>query len=197
MIAAKRTSHRRAGITLIEIIIVMSIFVLLGVLALPSIGRSFTGQKLNKAADLVRNQMNRARVQAMRTGKIHAFFYMNDSSQFKVSSFDEEVAKVLSATFRRNSENYVSSATLDFGGNRLPNGITFFNGEALDDSRSQAAFADQSINIDRDFRPVLFYPDGSSQTARLYLRSQDDEYAEIRLRGMTGTSTSAIVDVGR
>ena len=193
---ANRTSQR-SGITLLEIIIVMSIIVLLGALAMPSIGRSFTGQKLNKAADLVRNQLNRARVQAMRTGEIHAFFYMNDSAQFKVSAFNDEVAKILSDSFQVGRETYVSTTTFDVGGSRLPKGIKFFDGESLDDSRSAAAFADDDIRIDRNFRPVLFYPDGSSQTARLYLRSDDDEYAEIRVRGMTGTSTSAIVDLRR
>jgi len=185
------------GITLIEIVIVMVIFVMLGALAMPSIGRSFTGQKLSKAADLVRNQLNRARVQSMRTGKVHAFFYMVDSAQFKVAPFDEEVAKVLSDSLGNNDETAANASSFDLGGDRLPRGIKFIDGQTLDDSRSAAMLADGSISIDRNFRPVLFYPDGTSQTARLYIQSEQEDFAEIRLRGMTGTSTSATFDPRR
>ena len=199
---AKRKSLKpiclsRAGITLLEIVIVMTIIVLLGALAIPSIGRSFSGQKLSKAADLVRNQLNRARVQSMRTGKVHAFFYLNESAQYKVAPFDEEVAKVLSESLNRNNDEYIPTTNIDIGGNRLPRGIQFFDGETVADGRSEATFANEDVSINRNFRPVLFYPDGSSQAARLYLRSDDDEYAEIRLRAMTGSSTSSIVDLRR
>lgn len=185
----------RNGITLIEILLVMVVFVILGALAFPSIGRSFTGQKLSRASDVVRSQLNNARVQAMRTGKVHALFYMTQSSQYKVAPFDEAAAKILSESFQNS--DYEPSATADLSSNRLPRGIVFFDGETLDDSRSQATMSDESVQIDRNFRPVLFYPDGTSQTARLYLRSEDDLYAEIRLRGMTGTSTSSLVDPKR
>ena len=193
----KLSRKMRTGITLLEIIIVMTIIVVLGALAVPSIGRSFSGQKLSKAADLVRNKLAQARVRSMRTGKIHAFFYLNQSAQYKVAPFDEEVAQVLSETFQRGSEQFVSTSTFDVGSRRLPNGILFFDGEVSVDGRSEAALNDNDVSIDRNFRPVLFYPDGTSQSARLYLRSSDDEYAEIRLRGMTGTSKSSIVDLQR
>lgn len=185
----------RNGITLIEILLVMVVFVILGALAFPSIGRSFTGQKLSRAADVVRSQLNNARVQAMRTGEVHALFYMTQSSQYRVAPFNEEAAKILRSSFQ--GDDFEPSGSEDLSDNRLPRGIVFLDGEALEDSRAESTIEEGNVQIDRSFRPVLFYPDGTSQTARLYLRSEDDLYAEIRLRGMTGTSTSSLVDPKR
>lgn len=195
--ATNRKSQARAGITLIEMLLVMLIFVMLGALAFPSIGRSFSGQKLSRAADVVRSQLNNARVQSMRTGEIHALFYMIESSQFKVAPFNEEAAKILSKSFQSRGSEFVPGVGGDFGGSRLPRGIVFFDGESMVDARAQAAISSDDVDVDRNFRPILFYPDGTSQTARLYLRSDDDMFAEIRLRGMTGTSTSSLVDPQR
>ena len=38
--------------------------------------------------------------------------------------------------------------------------------------------------------PIFFYPDGSTSTAAILLKNEADRYIEIRLRGLTGTSTA-------
>ncbi len=180
----------RNGLTLLELIMVLMILVIIASISVPFTYRSFSGQRASKAADLVRSELNRARVQAMKTGEIHGFFYYPETQNFKVAPFNEEMVGILDQNRRdRNDVNY-----REFGGERLPKGVLFAVGEAEADSRSAAAEAENAAPS--NVRPVLFYPDGSSQNARLYVRSDRDDFIEIRLRGMTGTSTTHPVTQG-
>ncbi len=185
--------ERRRGVTLLEIIIVMVILIAVAAWSIPTVQRSFSSQKLVKAADLVRGELNRARVRSIRTGDIHAFFYQEDSAFFKVAPFNNDTMNVLRDSFRQQQEEQANNAS--FNGESLPGGIQFAGSEALRDGRSEAATEGNPVR--GNMQPILFYPDGSSQTARIYLRSNDSDTAEIRLRGMTGTSTSSVLDTER
>jgi prepilin-type N-terminal cleavage/methylation domain-containing protein len=183
---------RRRGLTLLEIVIVMVILVVVAAWSVPTIQRSFSSQKLTKSADLVRSELNRARVRAMRTGEIHAFFYQVESPNFKVAAFNNELSRVLNESLNNQSER---SSNFDFGSERLPRGVVFTGGDVVEDARSLSAMAD---NPDAGrLRPILFYPDGSSQTASVFIRSEDQDVMQIHLRGMTGTSTISVVDTRR
>ena len=177
----------RNGLTLLELIMVLMILVIVASISVPFTYRSFSGQRASKAADLVRSELNRARVQAMKTGEIHGFFYYPETQNFKVAPFNEEMVGILDQSRRdRQDVNY-----RDIGGERLPKGVLFAEGVVEADSRSAAAEAENAAPA--SVRPVLFYPDGSSQNARLYVRSDRDDFIEIRLRGMTGTSSASPV----
>lgn len=180
----------RQGITLLEIIVVMVILIAVASWTIPSVQRSFSAQKLIKAADQIRGELNRARVGAMRSGEIYAFFYQEQTANFKVSAFNGEVMQVLSDSFRRQQDRQTANASFD--GESLPRGIRFAGSETVNDARSESAMGENPTG--KNLLPILFYPDGSSQTARIFLRSEDSDVAEIRLRGMTGTSTSSFVD---
>ena len=182
------------GLTLLELVIVMVILVTVSSLAIPVVYRSYSAQRVNKAADLVRAELNRARVQAMRTGEVQGFFYYPETANFKVGPFSNEMAEALSQSLR--SQQNARSSNFDFGNNRLPKGVVFATGITVQDSRSVAAEQDSGVDVG-NMRPVLFYPDGSSQTAKLYLRSDQDDYFEVKLRGMTGTSSAAPVNDNR
>lgn len=180
----------RRGLTLLELVIVMVILIAVAAWTVPSIQRSFSARKLSRAADLVRSELNKARVRAMRSGDIHAFFYQEQSGIFKVAAFDSTMNEVVNDSFRRQQQRAENNSGFD--GESLPGGIQFSGSEAIDDGRSASAM--EEMGTARNLRPILFYPDGSSQTARIFLRSLENDVAEIRLRGMTGTSTSALVD---
>lgn len=182
---------KQRGLTLLELVIVMVILVTFASLSFPIVFRSFSAQRLNKAADLVQAQLNSARVQAMRTGEIYGFFYFPNSRNFKVAPFEAEMVGVVNQA-RRNPDR-ISPSNYDYGDESLPQGVTFVEGEAIQDARSVAAEQETTIRMG-DVRPILFYPDGSSQSARLYLKSNEDDMMEVQLRGMTGTSSTAPVN---
>ena len=181
----------KKGLTLLELVIVMVIVVTVASMAIPVVYRSYSAQRVNKAADLVRAQLNRARVAAMRSGEIQGFFYYPESSNFRVGPFDNEISESLNQSFR-NQRN-ARTSNFDYDDNRLPQGVVFAEGVSVDDARSAAAEQDSNANLG-NVRPVLFYPDGSSQTAKVILRSDQNDYFEIKLRGMTGTSTAGPID---
>jgi Tfp pilus assembly protein FimT len=166
----------------------MVLLVFVGSLAVASVQRSFTSQRAFRAADLVRAELNRARIAAVRTGKIHGFFYFPQSANFKIAPFDDETVRVLQQNAGRNSR--VAPSNFDFGDQLLPRGVVFVEGEVVQDARSEFAF-EENGQASSGVRPILFYPDGTSQTAQLFLRSEESDYVTVKLRGMTGTSTAA------
>ena len=189
--AVTRSTQNRTALTLMELLIVVAILSLVAAMAVPLVQRSFESQRVNKAAVLVRAAMNKARVKAMRSGEVYGFYYFPDSRQYRVAPFNSDTFESLKS--RRRDEVVVDSGeNFDFGDDRLPQGIVFMDGEVLKDARSEDAIEDSSVST-RDVTPILFYPDGSSQSAKVLVRSED-EYTEIHLRGMTGTSRIVPID---
>jgi hypothetical protein len=69
----------------------------------------------------------------------------------------------------------------------LPRGISFSaNITAVDDRAAEALSAGDSGST---IRPILFYPDGTSQDARVVLQNEKQQFVEVQLRGMTGLSS--------
>jgi Tfp pilus assembly protein FimT len=192
MIAARRF-NQRVAMTLMELLIVVVILAIAASLAVPTIQRAFSSQRVEKAANLVRSGMNLARVKSMRSGKVFGFYYYPDTREYRVAPFNNDTMNLLKTQRRR--EIAQTGSNFDYGDELLPQGIVFLDGETIADSRSEQVKTDTSFSTS-DVKPVLFYPDGSSQTAKVMLRC-DDEYIEVHLRGMTGTSTVAAVDENR
>ena len=77
--------------------------------------------------------------------------------------------------------------------NVLPKGIRFFAGDLEVDSRSVEAAGDVSVSSGA-IQPVLFYPDGTSQDATLYLEDNRQNRIAIVLRGLSGSARTATVN---
>ena len=60
----------RPAFTLIEVILTLCLLVIISALAWPQLGKTFSNQRLRKAADVVRTQWCKARVEAMRMGSM-------------------------------------------------------------------------------------------------------------------------------
>ncbi len=191
MIAA-RNFNNRIALTLLELLIVVVILAIAAGLTVPIVQRSFTAQRVEKAGNLVRAGMNRARVRAMKSGDVYSFYYFPNSREYRVAPFRNDVIAQLKSSRSPSNEEVDSGSNFDFGDDRLPQGIVFLNGDVLLDARAEQAIQDNSVS-ERDLRPVLFYPDGSSQTARILLRC-DDSLTQVHLRGMTGTTKLVPVD---
>ena len=184
---------RRHGTTLLEILLVVAIVALIASLAMPNLLRTFVAHTLDKSADIVRSEMGRARVKAIRSGKIHAFVYNLGQSQMAVRQFDELVLAGTIDHFVSTGSSDRRSSDLDYSGENLPRGIRFAAGMAVADARSAFA-AEEAGSATGKMTPILFYPDGSSQDAQIVLVNEAGDAVQIILRGLTGSARVARLD---
>jgi len=188
-----RTPACREAFTLLEIMLTLGIVVALAVLAWPALDRALVRQRLVKAADQVRAAWCRARVDAMESGQSYVFRYKVDGNRFRVRARATEV------TAGQELFGDVLDASTDQSGlteknksRPLPDGVTFLGGETAVDTRAALVISegDQTNAVAEGWSdPILFYPDGTTSTARLILKNENGRCIELALRGLTGTVT--------
>ncbi|HMO15457.1 MAG TPA: prepilin-type N-terminal cleavage/methylation domain-containing protein, partial [Pirellulaceae bacterium] len=180
--------HR--GFSMVELVLVMAILVVIAGLAIGHLGRSQSGQYLIRGADLVRSEMGRARVQAIRSGEIHAFFYQPGSNVFAV-------ARLSDAGEITVPNSQLIEGQYQFFHQRLPSDIVFAETAIEFDSRDQMSRQQVrgggGVGSNNEMRSVMFYGDGSSQNARITLAHTSGASIQITLRGLTGVASSSNV----
>jgi len=166
--------------------------------AWPSLDGPFASQRLRRSADRVRARWCEARADAMNTGQTHVFRYSTDDGRYTVSQFAESEATIDPSTgFALDVGVQSSDMNAENKVERLPEGVTFGQGETMLDSRAWALGegdgASESINpVENQLdtseftNSILFYPDGTTSTTAVVLKNDRDECIELRLRGMTG-----------
>jgi len=178
-----------------EMVLVLAVLVAVAALALPALRGPMDDQRLRKAGDIVRAQWAKARVRAMKTGRMYVFRYEIGSELYSIqpwtgetdaleASADPVVAASAPSIDATNIDN-----PLGVSGAKLPPGIRFLSGESTTDSRSAQLDA-TAANLDSGMgasQPIFFYPDGSATDARLTLTNQRF-CVELKLRGLTGLS---------
>lgn len=175
----------RGAFTLLELMLVIGILIAISAITLPTVTRSFSSQSLFKAADRVRVSMGQARVRAIRTGQIHAVGYVPGRSWIDVASL-EQLPTIASRAGRRLQEKQ-RGITSDYDDDLLPGRVTFVAGETFYDARAFDA-TEQAGGVS-GLRTILFYPDGTSQDARLTLQNEEGRFLDVTLRGLTGTAS--------
>ena len=74
----------------------------------------------------------------------------------------------------------------------LPKGVRFSVGQTNVDSRAAALLTDGDSS--EEIAMVLFYPDGTSQDAKLLFENDDQLYVQLELRGLTGTARTVRIE---
>lgn len=174
----RRTSGR-SGFSLLEILMVLAVFIMVTALAMPSISRAYVGQQLIGAADVVRARFAEARVKAIESGDVYGFFYMPGNGDYFIAPMVQGFQSI---------QNGIQPTVRE---DKLKNEVIFAIGETIQDARSADAHnnATQQYN---SMRPILFYPDGTSQDAVVLLQSPHDQaLIQVDLRGLTGTSSKS------
>jgi prepilin-type N-terminal cleavage/methylation domain-containing protein len=186
--------RNRRGFTLLEVLLTLFVLVVLAALTWPALANSFARYRLRAAADQVRAQWVSARVKAMQTDSVQIFRYTPGGNEYSVQRRNVMEAVVDPSTGDSTGvtgdtpDPAPGSATKE----TLPDGITFAGSETAPDTRAATVdtSADQSPTSAPDWAdPVLFYPDGTTSTARLVLRSDRGLGLELSLRGLTGVVT--------
>ena len=190
---SKKRSARRSGLTLFEVLLVMVIIVVMAALAVPMLQRSFETQKVVSAADRVRAECGKARVSAMRSGEVYAFYYAENSNFFAVAPF-KDAASYVALTSTNDEANRFSD--FDFEKNLLPRGCRFVGANVVQDTRAQMIASEDASGQVNGMTPILFYPNGESQSAEIFVMADETgEVMKIKIRGLTGsTSVTACED---
>ena len=182
----KLPNRRRRGFTLLEILLVLVIIVIAFSMAIPAMRGPLATQRLRSGAEKIRIAWARARLKAVREGVTHAFYFAPGGNQFSVAAFGGDAPPPEFSN--EENENPVPGNRE----NELPLGITFGDVQFGRDDRQAAMNTSTSQNpqssTGETTDPILFYPDGTTASARLTVSSDDGQQIQINLRGLTGVA---------
>ncbi len=183
------------GVTLLELMLVLAILVVIATIAWPALDRPLSSQRLRKAADKIRTEWTRARVKAMTEGTTCIFRYTlyEDGYSIELDGGSDFVPQDGSASPYGGvamAELDTTHQTSSFGEHKLPENVVFSSGETTYDSRSSmiSSSGEPGSRVESGSSdPILFFPDGTTSTARLSLRNTEiDSEIELTLRGLIG-----------
>lgn len=185
----------RRAFTLLELLLVLALMVAVIAIIAPSLGLFTQSQQLRDAASVVRGEWARARVQAMKSGRIHVFRYEVGGPRYVVDFWiadDDAVESGDNSALASGGDAPQpagGNSDLEFSDKSLPEGITFFLGETKGDARGARVEAELANESGAQISPpVLFYSDGTSSTAQVILINERGRAVTVSLRGLTGVA---------
>ena len=194
----KTISSLRRGITLLEMLLVLALLVAIAAIAMPTVSRPLENHRLRKSADQIRAEWTKARAKAMETGRTYVFRYQPDLDGYQVEPWysDEDYLESSELTGVGGLgtpiagpvpliSNQTSSAALK----HLPEDMVFAASDTTQEAREQLAVLGTDALQNQDLSlsaPIFFYPDGTSSTARLFVKNPRERYIKLTLRGLTG-----------
>ena len=199
----------KRGVSLIEILLVLTLIVVLAALALPNVRSAFASQRLKKGAEAVRAEWARARNRAIKTGQVQIFRHLVSGDGFITTT------QISPEDFIEGDERYIyqdieSTGSVQVGRfgqveplEHLPEEVYFLGADVALDQRSSAQMLNyqQEVSTVQDFSnrdgtttasewgmPIFFFPDGSASSARLVLANAKGLAISVELRGLTGVA---------
>jgi prepilin-type N-terminal cleavage/methylation domain-containing protein len=189
-VGASRERRRRQGLTLVEVLLVLSLLVVLASVAWPALDRPLDNRRLHHAADVLRTEWARARNQAIATGQMVRFQCTLGERNYSITR-EEDSSSTTSIAVPQVEP--LTESTDSESGPMLPKGITFLSVEVNQEDQEDPL--DVALNDDllsaqsTSETPLFFYPDGSTSTGRVVLQNEHDRCIDVSLRGLTGVAT--------
>jgi len=183
---------RRAGGTILEILVVMAIMVIVSALAAPSLASMYGSYKLNAAVDSVRSAWADARARAIEEGRPYRFAVEPGGSAYRLAP---------------DQPDYWEGSgppADDAGGcgliieQSLPSGVRFsVNGEVTAETPPDEAtgdiLAEKAVSTSNWSTAVIFLPDGTCrEDVKILFRIRGVRPTSLQLRGLTGNVTSQV-----
>jgi prepilin-type N-terminal cleavage/methylation domain-containing protein len=182
------------GLTLIEVVLVLSLLVIISAVSMPYLSGAFSRANLNSASDVLRDAWSRGRLTAMQSGQIHAFRFQPKGDRFQLIPIDQ-LGLPESASVPGNNPDEERSATdiLRLSPSRLPENVIFAAGDVAASNQVAALFGNSEA--ESWSQPIMFNPDGTTSDASLVLQNDRGETIRVTLRGLTGIASAS--DVGQ
>ena len=193
--------RRAAGFTLVELLLVLVIVVIMLAAGMPAVFNALQGHRLTVSAEKVRNEFMRARVDAMESGRIRMFRYQPETGNFTIAPFirgNDELENNLAGTSQGIgvSSLVYESAEQETLQSTLEEGVVFAGDNVEADLRSYSLEQEQGqLQVSGWSRPILFYPDGTTSDATVFVRGQGGTLSSVELRGLTGIARVVEPDV--
>lgn len=189
--------------------LVLAIIAMLGAIAAPRFTDLFERQKLRAATETIRLAWEDARLDAMRTGQAQVFRCELGTGNYSVNPLvlqsDLQTAgtgaSMMSAGGMLRTEQFdgpggsqvsTVAAQPQQEGKALDEGMSFLSCRAVGDLRALSTAQESTtsgtgeLNTQNMATQVIFYPDGSTNTAEVRLRNDRGEARAVRIRGLTG-----------
>ena len=190
--AARQPASRRNGLTLIEVILVLSLLVVIGAVSVPYLNGSFSRAHLHGASDVVRDAFARGRLAAVQTGQTHVLRFEPKGSRYQIVPLDHLGLPETSALPPDDPDaEHSPHDMLRVSQARLPDNVIFAAGDVAASNQVAAllgAPADEAWSA-----PVLFNPDGTTSDASVLLQNDQGQTIRVTLRGMTGIASASEV----
>ena len=198
-----RVPGRRHALTLLELLLVLSLLVVLASVCWPALQRPMADRRLRMAADQVRTEWIRSRLDAIRSGHACLFRCIPGDEVYSLtrpksdeSPMDEEA---LGDTGRLETAEETDDS-MRRRRHTLPEGVFFVPPPAGSETHADPTLvaSDRASEEESGWsEPILFYPDGTTSTARLMLENTYGRCIELSLRGLTGVVTvGSVLEVG-
>ncbi|QDU37745.1 hypothetical protein Mal4_20620 [Maioricimonas rarisocia] len=201
MITCARTSRRRAGFTLFELVLVLAALVVVLGISVPVMTRFIAEQTLRDDVEDVRTELGGTRYKAIDAGLVYQFRFEPGGQKYVVLPFDRVEMSSETSADGQAMVNAVASGM-----------VRVYSGELSSTSRFEAEPETQSLSetgvlpteqLPDEWLvllpdgsslkqtawslPILFYPDGTAEDATFRIVDEDARYQTISLRGLTGS----------
>lgn len=183
---------RLSGLTLVEVILVLSLLVIIGAVSVPVLEGTFTRSRLHHGGDLLRAAWARARLAATQEGQTYAFRFLPQESEYQILPLGRlaEADAALPAA-EDTSETEDEEATWQ-SADSLPSGVVF----AASQVSAAPQLASGPVSDATWSLPILFHPDGSTSDAVVTLANEQGLTLRVTLRGLTGTARTGEISSG-
>jgi prepilin-type N-terminal cleavage/methylation domain-containing protein len=194
-------NHR--AFTLVELLLVLSIIVVAASVAVPTYEGLISGRRIFNAVDSIQLELQRTRLEAIRTGQAQMFRCRVGSGEYVVQPWlqsSDDVEGSVGATFvTQFGQTLETEAVGGMVGASLPDptegqktldeGIVFADAQIQSDMRAMSQMSTTEVTaaaISGWSPPILFYPDGTTSTVHLVVQNEAGRRFAVQIRGLTG-----------
>jgi Tfp pilus assembly protein FimT len=186
-----RARGRPAGFTLLEVILMLTLVLLLSTLVIGSLSGVLESTRIKESSSRMACLLRTARAEAANAGRRFRLSFDEETGQPAMSFEPDPLGQP--GFFHTYSAWWVELAQLKGGVRAVSCELTGASAFADLEASGPALAAEETA-----FRPVTFYPDGTSDSARIVLARDDEEHpwaVEITLNGVDGTIQTQEIDV--